>query len=216
MSGRLFVWASLVGFTLFGTSVTSLEAELTENFGVALAAAELRQAEVFMTESRISQVFQDYLEGVSSARAPKLARHLLSLCRRYGFDPAFVLSLIQTESRFEAAALSSHGAIGLMQVQPATAVHIANRYGFPYAGDHVLIDPFQNLTIGMAYLAELRARYAGLPSYYLLAAYNMGPTKLDQALRNKSFRPVKTLEYYNKIRREIPFFRHYGGSQGRV
>ena len=69
------------------------------------------------------------------------------------------------------------------------------------------MDPFTNLTFGVAYLAFLREHYRGLNPYYLLAAYNMGPAKMDELLSKKTFKPGKTKTYFEAIRRAVFDFR---------
>ncbi|MGZ3696730.1 MAG: lytic transglycosylase domain-containing protein, partial [Bdellovibrionota bacterium] len=147
------------------------------------------------------------------SQTPKLARHLLSLCRQYRFDPAFVLSLIQVESAFKIKARSPVGALGLMQLMPGTAQFIAQELGIEVSQqgitERALLDPFFNITLGVAYLAWLRDHYAGSAPYYLVAAYNIGPARLDELLSRKSFKPVGTKKYFQAIRRGIPEFRYY-------
>jgi|GEM_PF-2242615 len=161
-----------------------------------------------VTESTLSQIFADKLMGVSVENdLPKrLAAHLYRLCLVNRMDPAFVLSVIQVESSFRADAVSSAGAIGLMQLMPGTARKLGGRS----LAKTSLADPFLNLEIGVRYLRDLRARYSSLGAYYPLAAYNLGPARLDALLAKPSFKPEKTLRYYEEIMRGIGDWRRYG------
>jgi hypothetical protein len=194
---------------------------------VPLANAEYKQ----MSERRVGEVFRDRLDLFPRSQVPRLTRHFMSLCRKYQFDPAFILSLIEVESRFRVRVISNAGAVGLMQVMPATAAAVVAMFNLdagsrvPPGGrlppaDHerervlrryerILMDPFANLSIGIAYLSYLRERYEGRSLYYLLAAYNLGPSKMDKLMARPDFRPDQTLRYYDKIRRGIPEFRSY-------
>jgi soluble lytic murein transglycosylase len=139
----------------------------------------------------------------------------MMLCQKYRFDPAFILSLIQVESRFKTTARSGVGAVGLMQIMPATAAVVIREMDLPNAEDsgmlsrRTLSDPFVNLTVGITYLAWLRDHYQGMPPYYLVAAYNAGPAKIDDLLSKGAFKPVQTKRYFEAIRRGVPEFRFY-------
>jgi len=93
-----------------------------------------------------------------------------ALARR--FDAHFVLGLICQESRFQADVVSGAGAIGLMQLMPTTAPHLARQLGLP-SSPAKLVDAEYNIALGTAYLAELFERFSG-DSVLVLAAYNAG------------------------------------------
>lgn len=91
-------------------------------------------------------------------------------------EPALVLAVMRQESEFYPAARSPVGALGLMQVMPATARDVARRIGLPFSRDRLTKDPDYNLRLGQAYLHQLLTEFGG--SYILaLAAYNAGPTR---------------------------------------
>jgi hypothetical protein len=161
-----------------------------------------------VTESTLGQVFHDRLIGVPNGKdiSKRLAKHLYKLCIHHRMDPAFVLSVIQAESSFRADVVSSAGAVGLMQVMPATARVVAGRRVTAKA----LLDPFLNLELGVKYLRQLRDRYSGLSPYYALAAYNMGPSRLDALRAKPTFKPTKTLRYFEDIMRGVGDWRRYG------
>jgi len=161
-----------------------------------------------ITESTLARIFADRLIGVpkGSDLPRRLASHLYQLCLKNRMDPAFVLSVIHAESTFRVDAVSSAGAVGLMQLMPATARQLGARH----ASVATLKDPFLNLELGMTYLRQLRERYAGLSAYYPLAAYNLGPYRLDRLRAKPGFRPDKTLRYYEGIMRGVADWRRYG------
>jgi len=98
--------------------------------------------------------------------------------RNYDLDPAFLAAVIEEESKFRADARSSAGAIGLMQLQPATAKGIALRTG---GNKFVLSDlyvPELNVRYGAWYLHHLIAKYGD--ERLALAAYNAGQRNVDR------------------------------------
>jgi soluble lytic murein transglycosylase-like protein len=126
--------------------------------------------------------------GLTALRAPSLGSHLgpvartiAAEARRAGFSPEFVLAVIRVESRGDRFAVSSKGALGLMQIQPATAETVARGIGLDWEGPDSLFDPVLNVKLGVAYLAWLRARYGNLS--IALTAYNWGPTRVSEMLR---------------------------------
>lgn len=96
--------------------------------------------------------------------------------RRNGLDPFLVAALIRQESRFEVEARSSAGALGLMQLMPATARHLAQRRNLSTRG---ILDPELNIRLGTRFLAQLLARFNGNVEK-AVAGYNAGGTRVAQ------------------------------------
>lgn len=161
-----------------------------------------------MSEEEIHEVLKDRIVGKWNKKADEIASHLIQLCKKHGFDPALVLSVIHAESSFRTWIVSHANAIGLMQIQPATAKYVSRVKKIPYQQKEELKDPFKNLTLGVAYLAMLRDRY-GKNIVHFLAAYNAGPTKIDRLLRQQKFKPRQTKTYIKKIRNQVNHMRYY-------
>lgn len=97
-------------------------------------------------------------------------------------EKALVHSIIRQESVFDARAKSGAGAMGLMQLMPATARKIAQQNKLRFSSSK-LLDPDYNVTIGSRYLASLVDNYNG--SYVLaIAAYNAGPGNVSKWIRD--------------------------------
>lgn len=93
-------------------------------------------------------------------------------------EAALVLAVMRQESEFYPRARSPVGALGLMQLMPATARQTAKSMGLPFSRERLTEDPDYNVRLGQAYLNELLERYQG--SYILaLAAYNAGPSRAE-------------------------------------
>ena len=100
--------------------------------------------------------------------------------RENRLDPALLAAVIYQESKFNAGAHSSSGAIGLMQLTPDTAHGIAVRTGGSrfHTGD--LLDPEINIRYGAWYLGHLEEKYGN--ERLALAAYNAGQGNVDRWL----------------------------------
>jgi len=108
---------------------------------------------------------------------------------------SYVHSIIQCESNFNVRAKSAIGAIGLMQIMPATAQYEAKRIKF-YTGTS-LFNKRKNITLGSSILNRLLKKYSG-NLIYATAAYNSGEgnvAKYLKSIRNlKNLAPLDTVE----------------------
>lgn len=112
--------------------------------------------------------------------------------RRFGVPAAWIRAVMQAESAGDARAVSSAGAMGLMQIMPNTWTELRARYGLG-------ADPFDardNIHAGAAYLRELHDRY-GAPGF--LAAYHAGPGRYNDYLANGRPLPVETSAYLAEV-----------------
>jgi soluble lytic murein transglycosylase len=91
-----------------------------------------------------------------------------------GVDPFLVAAIIREESQYDRRAVSRVGAIGLMQIMPATAKEVAQRHGFAAVTRDDLFDEETNVRIGVRYMEHLLARFYG-NLVHAIAAYNAGP-----------------------------------------
>ncbi len=96
--------------------------------------------------------------------------------RDQGLDPYLVAGLIRRESAFSPAVSSGAGAIGLMQIMPATGRGLARGAGLDHFEVSMLKEPEVNVHLGVRYLASLMKQFHGeLP--LVLSAYNAGPNR---------------------------------------
>ena len=99
-----------------------------------------------------------------------------------GADKALSHAIMRQESEFDQLARSPAGALGLMQLMPATAKEVAQRKGWPHQTGWLTSRPEHNILLGSSYINTLLKSYNG--SYPLaMAAYNAGGGRVNQWLR---------------------------------
>jgi len=106
--------------------------------------------------------------------------HVDIAARATAISPHLVFAIARQESAFIADARSSAGALGLMQLMPATAQQTATRAGMRVT-NHDLLQPETNITLGSRYLSQLLNEFNG-NRILAAAAYNAGPTRVRQWL----------------------------------
>ena len=107
---------------------------------------------------------------------------ITSRLRNVPVEWALVHALIRQESVFDFKAQSPAGALGLMQLMPATAREVAGKLGVRHSTNMLVSNPDHNIRLGSKYLQDMLARFGG--SYPLaIAAYNAGPGRVDRWLK---------------------------------
>ena len=130
--------------------------------------------------------------------------HILEAATAHDVDPDLVAIVVLLESRGNAAAKSSRGARGLMQLMPSTAEAIATQRGMDVPRAQDLEDPALNLDLGTWYLAQQLARFASVGSAddavaWAAAAYNGGPAAARRALRGEAELSDETAHYQGLV-----------------
>ena len=144
----------------------------TQSYVVPAATATIRATKA--VEPTRSRLFDDLIAAHAS---------------RNGVRADLVRAVIQVESAFNPRALSVKGAMGLMQLMPATA----RQFGVFNA-----FDPSENIRGGIAYLRQLLDKYNG-SERLALAAYNAGPAAVDRF--GQTVPPFReTRDYVTRIR----------------
>lgn len=104
----------------------------------------------------------------------KQVKHLLrEASNDYRVDFELLQAVIATESGFDATAVSPKGAVGLMQIMPATAQRYGVKGDSKIPVEKKLTDPRTNIRVGSRYLRDLMGMFPGQPEL-ALAAYNAG------------------------------------------
>jgi soluble lytic murein transglycosylase-like protein len=117
--------------------------------------------------------------------APTIKKMVEGVSRRQGIDSELIFAVMEAESNFDPAAVSSKGARGLMQLMPDTAAELGVDPD----------EPEQNIEGGARYLGQMMTKYGDLDK--ALAAYNAGPGKVDSYGGVPPF--PETKKYVNKV-----------------
>lgn len=94
-------------------------------------------------------------------------------------SPTWAYGIARSESLFMRDIRSSAGAVGLMQLMPATGRSVAEDIELPYSGLDTLVNPQANIQLGTMYLGQMAERYDG-NHVLATAAYNAGPHRVDR------------------------------------
>ena len=177
--------------------------------GLTPSVSSLAGVPLEMTQEEVTAVLKTKVRGASPEQIERLSARIYTLCGSHHFSPAYVLSLIQAESRFKIDARSHRGAIGLMQLMPSTAAYIAERSEIDsYRKANDLRDPVINVTVGIHYLSYLRERFG--KSNLTLAAYNLGPNKLRRLESKRALKIPGVKRYVSAIHNGVATMRQEG------
>ncbi len=188
---RRMIWSASASITLlFLTSTSSLPSVAVSPTGFSLGLDELFAAQAGLdlaalsiprTQAAASAQFHltpagDRLHQTSDSYLERLpfSREIRGAAKRYGVDSLLLASIIEAESSFRPDAVSTKGALGLMQLMPLHFVATG-----PSLDPVDPLDPTVNLNLGARYLRDLRKRYDG-DLELALAAYHAGPGTIDR------------------------------------
>nr|WP_292997586.1 lytic transglycosylase domain-containing protein [Novosphingobium sp. UBA6272] len=125
-------------------------------------------------------------------RTIAIADHVTEASQRFGLPESWIYAVMRTESAGRIGAVSSAGAMGLMQLMPGTWARQRARLGLgsdPF-------DPRDNIMAGTSYLREMYDSYG---TTGMLAAYNAGPGRYEDWRDRGRPLPVETRAYVAKI-----------------
>ncbi|MBU6374700.1 MAG: DUF1284 domain-containing protein [Bdellovibrionales bacterium] len=156
---------------------------LDTEFLVHLANLNNRAASHLGAFSAVTELIQRGARAASTSWAAKIVFPverwplILENAKRNNIDPVWVLALMKQESAFDLGAISSSGAVGLMQLMPATAVDTDPKIRRVELGQDA-----NNVRIGTLYMAEMFRRFKGNIAL-ATAAYNAGPAAVEKWMK---------------------------------
>jgi len=165
------------------------------------------------TEGRARSALADRIRAQVARRMPRhgpalhgsLARTILAEAELAGVDPLLVLALIHVESTFDPHAVSSAGAVGLMQLAEPTFRRELARSGLGLRDPR---DPVTNVQAGVRYLRRLIDAFG--EQDVALMAYNAGPNRIRGHLRRGEI-PKRFRVYPRKVNGELERLRAMSG-----
>lgn len=181
------------------------EQDRATRFLRALSAGAETRADFLLTDDLARALGKPNLEVVVAKAANQkgfmLGQRgfpLTSMAQGSNPETALALGIIRQESEFKADAQSQVGALGMMQLMPATARSLANRAGVGFS-ERDLLNPSYNIKLGREYLGDRLDQFNG--SYILsIASYNAGHGRVRQWLdiygdpRSPSVDPIDWIE----------------------
>lgn len=144
-------------------------------------------------------------DGLWSVAYPTGLIPTIKMSGANGVDPFLVAAIIREESQYDRKAVSRVGAIGLMQVMPATANAVAQQHRLPSLSREDLFDQETNIRIGARYVEQLFTQFAG-NVVQTIAAYNAGPIVVGTwaaAYRGRSEDEFVELIQYQETRQYV-------------
>ena len=195
-------FSSLFSSLLAVFIVANLEKPDSNSYGLTSSDASWitweEQAFERSIKDRVAKQILLYKTGLKTSYINNLSELIVHESKKYGYDPLLLTAVIITESSFNNWARSNKGALGLMQIRPATGKELAAEVSVQWQGTPSLYNPETNIALGAYYLNKLYLRFGDLG--LALEAYNHGPSRLKGYLK-KGYRPTR---YSRKV------FKHYG------
>lgn len=156
----------------------------------------------------------------ANVRVKKFKPYVKQYAKRFGVSENLIYAIIRTESNFNQFAVSSAGALGLMQIVPTSAgrdayLHVKGKKWTP--SKEYLFDARNNIMLGSAYLNILDKKYlAGIYNtisreYCVISAYNTGSANVlgifnkDRAKAKKIINSKKPSEVYSRLHSGLPY-----------
>jgi len=161
--------------------------------------------------STMATIYRRYFENAAPLRHPlalderdrvtRLTPHFQTHAEAAGFNWLVLLAQGFQESRLDPRARSHVGAVGVMQLMPATAASV---------GVRDLTDAEQNIRGGIRYMAQLRSRYFSDPDideadrvFFALASYNAGPNRINRLRAEAAGRGLDPNRWFGHVERVV-------------
>lgn len=163
-------------FILFAFYYNNLAVGANDDIDYSISQKEAPVTNILKEDSELEHIEEESIEDKPSTLYfdvpldESLQEHIFNLCEERGIDPAIVVAMIGKESNYHAYSIGDNGnSLGLMQIQPRW-----HRSRMEKLGCTDLLDPYQNVTVGIDLLGDLLS--SGKSVEWALMAYNGGST----------------------------------------
>lgn len=171
--------------------ITETIKELSDEFGITKIIDDVKSAiDDILKEFTFPMKTEPSMTGGGPSEPSKYDELFQKIGKEQGVDPALLKSISKAESSFKSGAVSPKGAMGLMQLMPATA----KRFGVTSGKE---FDPEENIRGGAKYLSFLMKKYKG-DMTKAVAAYNAGEGNVDKYGGIPPFK--ETQQYVEKVK----------------
>jgi len=168
-----------------GTGVFSWDIHYSNYYGICISTDGETPAKSYYNskEALENKGLVNYMMRYNPSITPSYGQQLVFLFNRagevYNVDPKLVMSIARAESKFNTGSVGRGGAVGMMQVMPATGA----RYGLTR---EQLMDPKTAIDFGAMYISERLVAYDG-DLMLALSAYNQGSNKVNRGAYSKTY-----------------------------
>lgn len=178
MKDSILVSVIIVGFAILIAGagklqcVSAEESEVVKEYPIGTPVVKVVE---------IKEIETDKPEYFNVPLSHDIQDHIFATCEEYGIAPALVVAMIAQESDFRADEVGDDGSsTGLLQVQQKWHQERMDRLGCDN-----LLDPYQNITVAVDYIAELKEINPDL--YWILMAYNGGFHYADERMESGEY-----------------------------
>jgi soluble lytic murein transglycosylase-like protein len=161
-------------------------ATIEQRFGVAYTNNNTSN-NISDFSAALSSIEKKYDNKSKNSNTENIQKMIYFAANKYGVDPKLALAVAKTESDLSPNAISSTGAVGVMQLMPDTAREL---------GVHNLNDPRENIDGGVHYLKNMLTIFNG-DATKAVAAYNAGPSAVQKYAGIPPF--AETQSYVAKV-----------------
>lgn len=169
-----------IGLVLVVAAYNSKETEYkaVETYTEAISTAVVEVVTVDTVAEAGEQTTEEVIQLYDVPLDEDLQLYIMDLCEEVNISAALVIAVIERESNFNASAVGDSGnSLGLMQIQPRWHQERMNRLGCSN-----LLNPYENVAVGIDILAGLFAEYEDLA--FVLMAYNGGTNYAMNMIQN--------------------------------
>lgn len=172
-----FVIGSLIGTVLAVYATNQHESYAEAHKNDYRPIAEVQVIEINTNEPTEEPETIETTEYFDVPLSHELQNYIFAECEKHNIAPAIVVSMIEQESNYDSSIIGDDGeSTGLLQIQKKWHEERMDRLGCTD-----LLDAFQNVTVAIDYLAELKDRNSDL--YWVLMAYNSGASNANKRIK---------------------------------